>query len=383
MTQHRKRAFLIVLDSVGCGALPDAPAYGDSGVNTLGHIAAAVGGLHVPTLQSLGLGNIIPLEGVAPEPEPLASYGKMAEASAGKDTTTGHWELMGLTVEQPFPTYPQGFPADVMEAFTHLTGYGYLGNVAASGTAIINDLGPEHLQTGKPIIYTSADSVFQIAAHSDVIDLNELYRICTIAREQVLTGDHAVARVIARPFEGSVEAGFKRTPMRHDYSLRPFAPTLLDRLQQSSVPTLGIGKINDIFAGQGVGESVPTRSNEAGMDALAHESATREAGFVFANLVDFDMLWGHRRDVAAYARGLETFDSWLAGFIVGLRDSDLLVITADHGCDPTFSGSDHTREYVPLLVYGDGYGNERVARDLGVHPSFSEVATIIGEYFGS
>ena len=371
-----RRVFLIVLDSVGCGALPDAADYGDVGANTLAHIAEASGGLSLPTLQSLGLGNIIPIEGVAPVKTSRAAYGKLGTASKGKDTTIGHWELMGLISPQALPTYPDGFPPEVMDAFTRLTGYGWLGNRTASGTQIIAELGAEHVATGKPIVYTSADSVFQVATHVEVVPLEELYRICRIARSEILTGPHAVARVIARPFTGNARQGFTRTSDRHDFSLTPPKPTLLDRLQDAGIPTLGIGKISDIFNGHGVAESWPTHSNAEGMDALLRAVQTVASGLIFANLVDFDMLWGHRRDVAGYAAGLEAFDRWLADFLPRLCAEDLLIITADHGCDPLHAGSDHTREYVPLLVYSAACQTDALPDEANL----SEVATIINRY---
>ena len=354
-----KRAIVIILDSVGVGALPDAAQYGDTGAATLQHVAqSAPGGkgLKLPTLQSLGLGNIADIKGVPPVDAPLAVVDKLATASKGKDTITGHWELMGVVSEQAFPTYPEGFPSEVMDAFVEKTGYGWLGNYPASGTEIIAELGAEHVATGKPIVYTSGDSVFQIAVHTDVIALEELYRMCQITRDEVLVGQHACARVIARPFVGDAETGFVRTADRHDYALIPPETTLV-RLQAAGVQTYCIGKISDIFVGQGVDVSVPTKSNAQGMEQLEHAlQVTKVQGnahntFIFANLVDFDMLWGHRRDYAGYAQGLEEFDQWLAGFLPQLTASDLLIITADHGCDPTHVGTDHTREYVPLMVY--------------------------------
>lgn len=376
------RAFVIVLDSVGIGACPDADAYGDVGANTLGNIASAVGGLNIPNLQRMGLGNIGEIAGVLPVENPSARVGVLTPLSAGKDTTSGHWELMGLVCEKPFPTYPHGFPPHIMDAFVAKTGYGFLGNYPASGTAIISDLGAEHLQTGKLIIYTSADSVFQIAAHESVVSLDELYRVCEIVRKEILVGDDAVGRVIARPFIGDVESGFQRTSGRHDYSVVPTGKTVLDELVDSGVRTIGVGKISDIFCGQGISESHPTKSNADGMasiSAIAQRTELLESPvFVFANLVDFDMVWGHRRDVAGYARGLEEFDAWLGEFVPQLTSSDLLIIAADHGCDPTFDGSDHTRENVPCIVYAQSQDNFDAAP---IKDSFGFVGRSIKEWF--
>ena len=351
-----KRAIVIVLDSLGLGALPDAAEYGDCGAATLPNLAQVCKALSLPTLQSFGLGNIVPVPGLAPAPQPRAEYAKLSTLSKGKDTITGHWELMGIISDQAFPTYPQGFPLKLMEKFTELTGHGWLGNCPASGTEIIKELGHEHMRTGKLIVYTSGDSVFQIAAHEDLIPLEELYRVCQLVRSELLIGSDACARVIARPFTGSEKEGFTRTANRHDYALSPPKPSTLDHLQQAGVRTLSIGKISDIFNGSGIDLSWPTRSNEEGMakleQALDYTADSTAKSFIFANLVDFDMLWGHRRDPLGYGRALEEFDQWLAGFLPRLQKDDLLIITADHGCDPTFKGSDHTREYVPLLVYG-------------------------------
>ena len=355
-----RRAIVIILDSVGVGALPDAAEYGDEGVATLQHVASTVftsrgTGLNLPTLQSLGLGNIAQIEGVPPTDSPRATLDKLTTLSKGKDTITGHWELMGLVSERAFPLYPQGFPPEVMDAFTELTGHGWLGNYPASGTEIIARLGEEHITTGKPIIYTSGDSVFQIAAHNDIIALDELYRICQITRDEILVGKHACARVIARPFIGNAQEGFTRTADRHDYALSPPAPTALERLQAAGVQTLCIGKISDIFNGQGVEFSWTTRSNAEGMAelerALAETAHATNNSLILANLVDFDMLWGHRREPVPYGQALEEFDQWLATFLPKLTSNDLLILTADHGCDPVHTGTDHTREYVPLLVY--------------------------------
>jgi len=346
------RALVIVLDSVGCGALPDADAYGDTGANTLLHIADAEGGLSIPHLRKLGIGNILDLPGGVAEARPAAfCHKKLAELSAGKDTTTGHWELMGLKLDQPFPVYPCGFPREIMDRFVELTGHGYLGNVAASGTEIIERLGERHTQSGDLIVYTSADSVFQIAAHEDVVSVERLYEICEIVRNEILIGNHAVGRVIARPFVGNPLIGFTRTSRRHDFAVLPPSETVLDKLREKGAEVVGIGKISDIFCGRGISESHPTVSNEDGMTTVIEQLSAHDSGLIFANLVDFDMLWGHRRDPKAYKEGLERFDAWLPQLIGELTERDLLIITADHGCDPTFKGSDHTREYVPVLMF--------------------------------
>ena len=411
---NTRRAIVIILDSLGVGALPDAADYGDAGAATLQHVVEACDGLKLSSLQSLGLGNITSVEGLSSAGNPLAVLDKLSTSSKGKDTITGHWELMGLVSERAFPLYPEGFPPEVMGRFTELTGHAWLGNYPASGTEIIAQLGSEHVATGKPIVYTSGDSVFQIAAHTDIIPLKELYRICEITREEVLIGEHACARVIARPFVGSEQDGFVRTADRHDYALSPLGPTALERLQQAGVQTLCIGKISDIFNGHGVDVSWSTRSNAEGMQMLdraltetAQRPVTESAGefsaelsdesgdnpsddapdrdssrhLIFANLVDFDMLWGHRRDPQGYGQALEEFDQWLADFLPKLTDSDLLIITADHGCDPTHKGTDHTREYVPLLIYGPAASSFNSANDAedGSH-DLTKVATIIEDY---
>jgi len=371
------RILLVVLDSAGCGALPDAAAYCDVGSNTLANTAAAVGGLNLPHLGSFGLGNIIPIEGVPPAAAPLAFWGRMAERSAGKDTTTGHWELAGLILERPFPVYPDGFPPEVISEFERRIGRRTLGNKAASGTVIIQELGEEHMRTGRPIVYTSADSVFQVAAHEDVIPVDELYRICRIARD-VLRGEHAVGRVIARPFTG--EPGhFRRTERRHDFSLAPTGPTVLDALCEAGVPVIAVGKINDIFAGRGISRAVHTANNEEGLRVVAAEAAGLDRGLIFANLVDFDMLYGHRNNPRGYADALEAFDAALPGITALLRPGDLLIITADHGCDPTTASTDHSREYVPLLVYNPALP---AGRALGTRETFADVAATVAAAFG-
>ncbi|HKD33554.1 MAG TPA: phosphopentomutase [Gaiellaceae bacterium] len=346
------RACVIVLDAVGAGALPDAAAYGDEGSDTLGNVARAVGGLDLPNMEALGLGNIEPLEGCPPQPGAPAVAGRLLERSKGKDTTAGHWELMGIVTPTPFPTYPQGFPHDVIDPFMHRTGRGVLGNKAASGTEIIQELGEEHQRTGKWIVYTSADSVFQIAAHEETIPLEELYEGCRIARE-ILTGKHAVGRVIARPFVGD-PGNYVRTANRHDFSLEPRRPNYLTLIREAGNTVHGVGKIGDIFAGRDIDTSRPTQSNIDGI--VATETLLREMdeGLVFTNLVETDQLWGHRNDPLNFHRCLQDFDRRLPDLLDALRPQDLLVITSDHGCDPTTPSTDHSREYAMLLTYVEG-----------------------------
>jgi phosphopentomutase len=346
------RACVIVLDAVGAGELPDAGQYGDEGSDTLGNVAKAVGGLDLPNMEALGLGNVEPLDGCPPQPGAPAVAGRLIERSKGKDTTTGHWELMGIVTAQAFPTYPHGFPHDVIDPFMHRTGRGVIGNKAASGTEIIQELGEEHQQTGKWIVYTSADSVFQIAAHEETVPLDELYEACRIARE-ILTGKHAVGRVIARPFVGE-PGNYVRTPNRHDFSLEPRKPNYLTLMREKGVKVYGVGKIGDIFAGQDVDESQPTKSNIEGIqitEKLLHEL---DDGFVFVNLVETDMLWGHRNDPVNFHRCLQDFDRRLPDLLEALRPGDLLIITSDHGCDPTTPSTDHSREHALLLAYVAG-----------------------------
>jgi len=371
-----KRVILIVLDSCGVGELPDASIYDDQGSNTLGNTAKKVGGLNLPNLEKLGLGNIEPITGVLPQKSPLACYGKMGELSPGKDSTTGHWEIAGVILKKPFPVYPDGFPEKVIHKFKKAIGREVLGNKAASGTEIIKELGEEHLRTGKPIVYTSADSVFQIAAHEDKIPVDRLYRFCLIARE-ILTGENGVARVIARPFEGE-PGSFNRTARRKDFSLPPPEKTILDILKENKIEVIGIGKIEDLFAGKGLTKSIHTKDNTEGMDKLIKVMIEEKEGLIFINLIDFDMLWGHRNDFKGFAKGLEDFDKRLKEVLNLLKPEDLLVITADHGCDPTTPSTDHSREYVPVLVYG-----ERIKKgiDLGVRKSFSDVAATLAEIF--
>jgi phosphopentomutase len=371
------RAIVIVMDSVGIGELPDADAYGDRGSNTLGNIAGRVP-LRVPTLRALGLDRLVALGGTPPDDGPRAAIGRMAEASAGKDSVTGHWEMMGIVLDRPFPTFPGGFSADIIEEFSRRTGRAVIGNKAASGTAIIDELGPEHMRTGALIVYTSADSVFQIAAHEDVVSVAELYKACEIAYKLVGEG-LGVGRVIARPFVGAA-GQFKRTANRHDYALPPSGDTLLDRLKAMGLPVVAIGKIRDLFAGRGVTASIHTASDGEGMDALEREMSQTDRGLIFANLVDFDTQFGHRNDVEGYAGNLEAFDERLARVLPQLRPDDLLVVTADHGNDPTTPSTDHSREYVPLLVMGP---RVRAGVDVGTRRTFADLGQSLSEVFGA
>jgi phosphopentomutase len=371
------RIFWIVLDSAGIGEMPDAAAYGDVGSDTLGNISRRRP-MKLPNLCRLGLANIRPIENLAPVATPEGAYGKCTLASPGKDTTTGHWEMVGIHLERPFPLYPKGFPAEVMDEFHRRTGRKSLGNCPASGTEIIKELGEEHMRTGSPIVYTSADSVFQIAAHEDVIPIPELYRMCEIARE-ILTGPHEVGRVIARPFIGS-PGSFTRTSNRHDYAVPPPQGMLLDQLAARDVPVLSIGKINDIFLGRGIGESRKTKSNAEGMAKILEAADSFKGGLAFVNLVDFDMLYGHRNDVEGYAKALEAVDEWLPSLMGRLRPGDLVMLTADHGCDPTTPSTDHSREYVPLLAAGPGV---KGGTALGTRGTLSDMGQTIAENFGT
>ncbi len=346
------RACVIVLDAVGAGALPDAADYGDEGSDTLGNVARAVGGLDLPSLEALGLGNVEPLEGCPPQPGAPAVAGRLTERSKGKDTTTGHWELMGVVTPQPMPVYPHGFPHDVIDPFMHRTGRGVLGNRPASGTEIIQELGEEHQRTGKWIVYTSADSVFQVAAHEDTIPLEELYDACRTARE-ILTGKHAVGRVIARPFTGE-PGNYERTPNRHDFSLEPKRPNYLSLVRDAGLRVHGVGKIFDIFAGCDIDESHPTKSNVEGITQTERLLRELDDGLVFTNLVETDMLWGHRNDPENFHRCLQDFDRRLPDLLDALRSGDLLILTSDHGCDPTTPSTDHSREHALLVAYVEG-----------------------------
>ncbi len=369
------RVILIVLDSVGIGALPEAEAYGDAGSNTLGNIARAVGGLELPNLDRLGLERLCPHGGTLPPDTPRSgAYGRMRERSPGKDTTTGHWEMVGIVLDKPFPVYPNGFPPVVIEAFEQQTSRPVLGNRAASGTRIIEELGEAHVQTGYPIVYTSADSVFQIAAHEEIIPLPELYRMCETARA-ILQGEHAVGRVIARPFKGTPGA-FVRTANRRDFSLRPSRPTVLELAEAAGCAVIGIGKIEDIFSGAGITRAIHTHNNEEGIEATIGCMQEDSQGLIFTNLVDFDMLYGHRNDAAGYARALEAFDRRLPEIIDALRPGDCLILTADHGCDPTTDSTDHSREYVPLLVTGQAV---RAGAAIAERESFADLGATIAQ----
>ncbi len=375
----QNRFFLIVLDGVGIGELPDAARYNDQGSDTLGNTARAVGGLRLPHLSSLGLGNIAPLAGVQPADSPRAAYGKMAELSRGKDSTSGHWELSGLVLDREFPTFPNGFPAELMDRFLAVTGCrGYLGNTVASGTVIIEELGAEHVKTGFPIVYTSADSVFQIAAHEEVIPLERLYDICERTRSEVCTGTYEVGRVIARPFIGSSGA-FTRTLHRKDFSLDPDGTTVLDLLSSRDVRTVGIGKFDDLFNRRGLASTLHTRTNAEGVAEVLRQGRSAEGGLVIANLGDFDTLYGHRNDPHGFARALEEFDRAVPDLLAMLRNGDLLVITADHGNDPVTPSTDHSREYVPLLCYSPARSR---GVNLGTRATFADVGKTAAEFFG-
>lgn len=370
------RIVFIVLDSVGIGEAHDAAEYGDVGSNTIGNIAKAVGGLNIPNLEKLGIGKIHPLQGVSADVEAIGNYGKMEEQSAGKDTTNGHWEMMGVKLDKPLPVYPDGFPPEIMDEFERRVGRKTLGNKPASGTEIIKELGDEHVRTGSPIIYTSADSVFQIAAHEEVIPLEELYNMCKIARE-LLVGEHAVGRVIARPFIGG-HGEYTRTSNRHDYS-RDFGRTVLNEMDEKGLTVAGVGKIYDIYGGSGVNDKVGTQNNMDGVDKTIELMGKVERGMIFTNLVDFDALYGHRNDPQGFAQAIVDFDKRLPEILDALREDDLLILTADHGCDPTTPGSDHSRENVPLLVYGK---NAKAGVDLGLRTSFADLGATIAENFG-
>lgn len=372
-----KRAILVVLDGVGAGANSDALAYGDEGASSLEHCAQAIGGLELPHLGSIGLGNITPILGTPPRANVRGAYGSMNEASAGKDSVAGHWEITGVLLSKPLPTYPHGFPADLVSAFERAIGRKTLGNKPASGTEIIKELGEEHMRTGLPIIYTSVDSVFQIAAHQEVIPLEELYHMCETARG-LLTGDHAVGRVIARPFIG-VPGAFTRTEHRRDFSLAPLGTTLLDLLKEAGKEVIGIGKIEDLFAGRGLTQRDHTETNHEGMAATLRWLERDFDGLLFVNLVEFDMLWGHRRDSQGYAQALQDVDTWFEQVQQRMQADDAIFFTADHGVDPTYRGTDHTRERVPLLAYGEPI---RSAVNLGVRDTFADLGQTLAEAFG-
>ena len=372
-----KRIIILVMDSVGIGHAPDAAKFNDEGANTLGHIEATAGLIHCPTLRSLGLANIADIK--TDEVPVMGAYGKMEEVSTGKDTTSGHWEIMGHPVTVPFPTFYDGFPKELMDTFTKETGYGYLGNEVASGTEIIERLGVEHMKTGKPIVYTSADSVFQIAAHEDVISLENLYHMCEITRNKVCVGDYYVGRIIARPFVGK-PGHFVRTSNRHDYSRMPEHRMVQQELQAAQIPTVAVGKIGDIYAHVGWDESYPTKSNAHGMNVVPYLlGSSFERGLMMVNLVEFDSLYGHRRNVEGYKRAIEDFDYQLSGLLPLLKEDDLLIITADHGNDPTWHGTDHTREHVPLLAYSPSM---KEAIDIGLRHSFGDIGQTVLANFG-
>ncbi len=374
MSRYR-RIVCIVLDSVGIGAMPDAGVYGDVGSDTLGNVARRRR-MRLPNLERLGLANIRQLDGLAPAEQPTGAFGKCALASPGKDTTTGHWEMAGIILEKPFPVYPNGFPPEILEPFEREIGRGVLGNKAASGTEIIAELGAEHVQTGKPIVYTSADSVFQIAAHEEVICLDQLYRMCQTARE-MLRGPNEVGRVIARPFLGK-PGHFTRTANRKDFAVPPPEGMLLDKLAGRNVPVYAVGKISDIFLGRGISMSVKTKDNCDGMQKTIAAMREQADGLIFVNLVDFDQLYGHRNDVEGYAAALEAVDGWLPE--IPLRRDDLLILTADHGCDPTTPSTDHSREYTPLLVFGD---DVQAGANLGTRSSLADIGQTIAANFGA
>jgi phosphopentomutase len=365
------------MDSVGIGEAPDADLFGDKGADTLGHIAEKMNGLNMPTLAKLGLGNIREIKGIEKAQQPLAYYTKMKEASTGKDTMTGHWEIMGLNISTPFRVFPDGFPELLVNELEAKIGRGIIGNVPASGTEIIERLGEEHMKTGALIVYTSADSVLQIAAHEDIVPIDELYKICEIAREVTMADEFKVGRVIARPFTGE-PGNFKRTPNRHDYALKPFDRTVMDELKDSGYDVLAIGKISDIFDGEGVTESLRTVSNMDGMDKLIQTVEQDFKGLSFLNLVDFDALYGHRRDPEGYGKALEEFDARMPEVLDKLKEDDLLIITADHGNDPVHEGTDHTREYVPLLVYSKRFTE---GAELPIRDTFADIGATVAANF--
>lgn len=372
-----KRIFIIVMDSVGIGEAPDAEKFGDQGADTLGHIAEQMNGLHMPNMGKLGLSNIRELKGIEKAGKPLAFYTKMREASNGKDTMTGHWEIMGLNIKTPFQVFPEGFPEELISELEERTGRKVIGNKPASGTAIIDELGEEHMKTGAMIVYTSADSVLQIAAHEEIIPLDELYHICKIARELTLDEKYMVGRVIARPFIGK-PGSFTRTPNRHDYALKPFDRTVMSELKDAGFDVIAIGKISDIYDGEGVTKALRTVSNMDGMDKLLETFKMDFTGISFLNLVDFDALYGHRRDPQGYGKALEEYDSRLTEVIAEMKPDDLLMITADHGNDPTAPGTDHTREYVPLLVYSKRMTE---GKELPLRETFADLGATVAENF--
>lgn len=372
------RAIWIVLDGLGIGALPDAAVYGDGEAATLPHVAQACGGLYLPNLQSLGLGHLAAVKGVPAVPRPIGAFGRMQLQSIGKDSTTGHWELAGLVQGEPFATFPQGFPAEFIAQFEQLAGTAPLGNVAASGTRILEQLGGEHVRTGRPIVYTSVDSVFQIAAHEEILPPEQLYALCRSVRS--LANDYDIGRVIARPFVGDERRGFQRTSRRRDFSMPPPQPTILDRWVEAGRTVLAIGKISDLFAGKGISRSISSSGNRDGMQKIVNGLASLPpGGLLAANLIDFDMLYGHRRDAVGFGRALEEFDLWLLELQQEMRPEDLLLVTADHGCDPTTAGTDHTREYVPILAW-----QKKMAAGLalGTRATFADLARTLADFAG-
>ncbi|WP_366595947.1 phosphopentomutase [Bacillus pumilus] len=372
-----KRIFLVVMDSVGIGEAPDAAEFNDVGADTLGHIAEKMNGLHMPNMAKLGLSHIKEIKGIPADEKPLAYYGKMQEASNGKDTMTGHWEIMGLYIDTPFRVFPDGFPDELLNELKEKTGRGIIGNKPASGTEILDELGEEHMKTGDLIVYTSADSVLQIASHEEVVPLDELYRICEIARELTLDEKYMVGRIIARPFVGEPGA-FVRTPNRHDYALKPFDRTVMNELKDDGLDVIAIGKISDIYDGEGITSSLRTKSNMDGMDKLVDTLKTDFTGLSFLNLVDFDALYGHRRDPEGYGKALEEFDARLPEVFDLLKEDDLLVITADHGNDPVHHGTDHTREYVPLIAYSKKHQG---ANELPTSKTFADLGATVADNF--
>ncbi|MDP9722373.1 phosphopentomutase [Priestia aryabhattai] len=378
MAHTYKRVFLIVMDSVGIGESPDAEKYNDKGADTFGHIAEHCNGLHMPNMAKLGLSNIREIKGIGKAKKPLAYYTKMQEASAGKDTMTGHWEIMGLNIDTPFNVFPDGFPEELISQLEEKTGRKIIGNKPASGTEILDELGKQHMETGDLIVYTSADSVLQIAAHEEIVPIDELYKICEIARELTLDDPYMIGRVIARPFLGE-PGNFTRTSNRHDYALKPFGRTVMNELKDNDIDVIAIGKISDIYDGEGVTKSLRTKSNMDGMDKLVDTLNMDFTGLSFLNLVDFDALYGHRRDPQGYGQALEEYDARLEEVFDLLKEDDLLIITADHGNDPVHHGTDHTREYVPLLVYNKGM---QEGKELSIRQTFADIGATVAENFG-
>lgn len=367
------RVIWMVIDSVGIGQLPDSKKFGDEGVNTLGNIVKSFTDIKIPNLKKLGIGNINEVDFMESEENPIAAFGKCSEVSQGKDTTTGHWEMTGVLVETPFKTFENGFPKDIIDEFEKRTGRKVVGNKPSSGTTILDEYGEHQMETGDVIVYTSADSVFQIAAHEEIIPLDELYKMCKIARE-IMMGENAVARIIARPYIGKKKGEFSRTSNRRDYSLNPFEPTVLDNIKQSGLDVIGVGKIEDIFNGQGITEAIHTKDNMDGVDETINYIKKDNNGLIFTNLVDFDSKYGHRRDTKGYKEALEEFDARIPEIIEAMNDNDVLIINADHGNDPTYKGTDHTREYIPLLVYGK---NIKQGVNLGIRNSFADIGATV------